>query len=91
MKKIFFLFLLCLGITTAGYSQAAGKGSAEKGSGTKVKPRGQMRHRPHARRPDSDRVERRLRRAHDWSGHTGRGGDAFAGVVRDVGVNGVME
>lgn len=44
MKKIFFLFLLCFGLTTAGYSQAAGKGSAEKGSGSKVKPRGQMRH-----------------------------------------------
>ena len=44
MKKILFLFLLIFGITSAGYSQAAGKGSAEKGSGSKVKPRGQMRH-----------------------------------------------
>lgn len=44
MKKLIFLFLLCFGFATAGYSQAAGKGSAEKGSGTKVKPRGQMRH-----------------------------------------------
>ena len=44
MKKIFFLFLLCFGLVTGGYSQAAGKGSAEKGSGSKVKPRGQMRH-----------------------------------------------
>ncbi len=44
MKKILFLFLLIFGITSAGYSQAAGKGSAEKGSGSKVKARGQMRH-----------------------------------------------
>ena len=44
MKKIIFLLLLCLGLSTFGYSQAAGKGSAEKGSESKVKPRGQMRH-----------------------------------------------
>ena len=44
MKKILFLFLLVFGLTSTGYSQAAGKGSAEKGSGSNVKPRGQMRH-----------------------------------------------
>ncbi|HEY0029448.1 MAG TPA: hypothetical protein VGC65_01725 [Bacteroidia bacterium] len=44
MKKIIFLFLLCFGLTTAGFSQAAGKGGAEKGSGSKVKPHAQMKH-----------------------------------------------
>ena len=44
MKKLIFLFLLCFGFATAGYSQAAGKGSGEKNSGSKVKPRAQMRH-----------------------------------------------
>lgn len=44
MKKLLFVFLLCFGITSAGYSQAAGKGGAEKSSGSKVQPRGQMRH-----------------------------------------------
>lgn len=36
--------MLFFGISAAGYSQAAGKGGAEKGSESKVKPRGQMRH-----------------------------------------------
>ena len=44
MKKIIFLLLLCFGLSTVGFSQAAGKGGAEKGSESKVKPRGQMRH-----------------------------------------------
>lgn len=44
MKKILLVFLLCIGISVAGFSQAAGKGSAEKGSESKVKPHGQMRH-----------------------------------------------
>ncbi|MBA3972086.1 MAG: hypothetical protein H0X46_08075 [Bacteroidetes bacterium] len=44
MKKIILLFLLCIGLSLAGFSQAAGKGSGEKSGGSKVKPRGQMRH-----------------------------------------------
>ncbi len=44
MKKILFVFLFCFGLTSIGYSQAAGKGSAEKSSDSKAKPRGQMRH-----------------------------------------------
>jgi hypothetical protein len=44
IKKIFFVLLLCLGFSTLGYAQAAGKGSAEKGSDSKAKPRKQMRH-----------------------------------------------
>ncbi len=44
MKKIIILLLVFIGLSTVGYSQAAGKGSAERGSESKVKPRGQMRH-----------------------------------------------
>ncbi len=44
MKKLIFLLLLCFGLSSLGFSQAAGKGGAEKGSESKVKPRGQMRH-----------------------------------------------
>ena len=44
MKKIIFLLLLCFGLSSVGFSQAAGKGSAERGKESKVKPRGQMRH-----------------------------------------------
>ncbi|MBL0327988.1 MAG: hypothetical protein IPP64_00880 [Bacteroidetes bacterium] len=44
MKKLIFLLLVCFGLSTVGYSQAAGKGGAERGSESKVKPRGQMRH-----------------------------------------------
>ena len=44
MKKLIFLLLFCLGLSSFGFSQAAGKGGAEKGSESKVKPRGQMRH-----------------------------------------------
>lgn len=44
MKKLILLLLVFMGLSTFGYSQAAGKGSAERGSESKVKPRGQMRH-----------------------------------------------
>lgn len=44
MKKLIFLLLLCFGLSSVGFSQAAGKGGAEKGSESKIKPRGQMRH-----------------------------------------------
>ncbi|MFL5764882.1 MAG: hypothetical protein ACJ77K_13135 [Bacteroidia bacterium] len=44
MKKILALLLICFGFATAGYSQAAGKGSGEKNGTSKVKPHAQMRH-----------------------------------------------
>ena len=44
MKKIIALLLVCFGFATAGYSQAAGKGSGEKNGSSKVKPHAQMRH-----------------------------------------------
>lgn len=43
MKKFFVLFLFIIGVSTASYSQSAGKGSGEK-SGSKVKSRKQMQH-----------------------------------------------
>jgi hypothetical protein len=43
MKKILFLFLVFMGLSVGGYSQAAGKGSAEKSSSSK-KARSQMKH-----------------------------------------------
>lgn len=44
MKKSWFLFLLFIGLSTAGFSQAAGKGSGEKSGSSKRKPHAQMRH-----------------------------------------------
>ena len=44
MKKGWFLFLLFIGLSTAGFSQAAGKGSGEKSGSSKRKPHAQMRH-----------------------------------------------
>jgi len=44
MKKFVLLLLLCFGLSSVGFSQAAGKGGAERGKESKVKPRGQMRH-----------------------------------------------
>lgn len=43
MKKLFVLFLFIIGVTTASFSQSAGKGSGEK-SGSKRKARKQMQH-----------------------------------------------
>jgi hypothetical protein len=44
MKKIVFLLFLFVGLSSSAYSQAAGKGSAEKSGSSKRKPRAQMRH-----------------------------------------------
>lgn len=44
MKKHLLLLLLFIGLSTAGFSQAAGKGSAEKSNKSKVTPHVQMRH-----------------------------------------------
>ncbi|MGZ4053578.1 MAG: hypothetical protein ACXVPU_05350 [Bacteroidia bacterium] len=44
MKKNLFLFLLFIGLSTAGFSQAAGKGSGEKSGSSKRKAHAQMRH-----------------------------------------------
>lgn len=44
MKKIWLVLLLFIGISTAGFSQAAGKGSGEKSGTSKRKARAQMRH-----------------------------------------------
>ena len=44
MKKNWFLFLLFIGISTVGFSQAAGKGSGEKSGSSKRKAHAQMRH-----------------------------------------------
>jgi hypothetical protein len=44
MKKTWLLFLLFVGLSTAGFSQAAGKGSGEKSGSSKRKPHAQMRH-----------------------------------------------
>jgi hypothetical protein len=44
MRKTLFLFLLFVGLSSAAYSQAAGKGSGEKTAGSKRKPHAQMKH-----------------------------------------------
>ncbi len=44
MKKKLFLFVLFIGLSAAGYSQAAGKGSGEKLGFFKRRTHAQMRH-----------------------------------------------
>ena len=44
MRKALFLLLVFVGISSASYSQAAGKGSSEKSGSSKRKAHAQMKH-----------------------------------------------